>query len=609
VILGAHEIIDVFTRRRFFSQAAFDGLSWVPSLWIAALLRYDLDPTKLDVPQLVAFCGLAIVVQVLIGRAVGLYIHRWRYASFEEIVAMAEAALLTTTALTLIDLIPGLGRPVPLSTTICGGLFAMLFMGAGRFGWRVYLDRATTVDEDSQEPVIVYGAGEAGLQIVKSMRRSGPYRPVAVLDDKADLRNLVVKGVPVRGDRTDLARVAEETGATTVVIAIPSAPSSLIREVVAIADDIGLNTLVLPPVTELLGGGVGIGDIRELTESDLLGRRELNLDIDAVAHYVTGRRVMVTGAGGSIGSELCRQLHRFAPESLVMLDRDESALLGVQLSIEGRALLTSRELVVACIRDRERMAEVFAEHRPEVVFHAAALKHLSLLEMHPDEGWKTNVVGTANVLDLSIEHGVDHFVNISTDKAAQPTSVLGRTKRIAEQLTADAAGRSAGAFISVRFGNVLGSRGSVLPLFREQIANGGPVTVTDPDVTRYFMTIPEACELVIQAGAIGDGGDVMVLDMGEQVRIIELAERLIAESGRNIEIVFTGLRPGEKIAEHLVGDGEEALASTHPLISRVTLPPMTVDVRNEPNGGAPRHLDLVTGDPVAELGTSVARPA
>ena len=570
--LGAHGIIDVFTRRRFFSQAAFDGLSWVPAIWIAALLRYDLDPAKLDIAQLVAFCGLAIVVQVLVGRAVGLYIHRWRYASFEEIVAMAEAALLTTTALTLIDLIPGLGRPVPLSTTICGGLFAMLFMGAGRFGWRVYMDRATTVDENGQEPVIVFGAGEAGLQIIKSMRRSGPYRPVAVLDDKADLRNLVLKGVPVRGDRTDLARIAEDTGATTVVIAIPSAPSSLIREVVAIADDIGLTTMVLPPVTELLGGGVGIGDIRELTESDLLGRRELNLDIDAVAHYVTGRRVLVTGAGGSIGSELCRQLHRYAPESLVMLDRDESALHSVQLSIEGRALLDSRELVVACIRDQDRMAEVFAEHRPEVVFHAAALKHLPLLEMHPEEGWKTNVVGTANVLDLSVEHGVDHFVNISTDKAAQPTSVLGRTKRVAEQLTAHADTQCDGAFISVRFGNVLGSRGSVLPLFREQVANGGPVTVTDPDVTRYFMTIPEACELVIQAGAIGSDGEVMVLDMGEQVRIVELAERLIAESGRNIEIVYTGLRPGEKLAEELVAPDEESRPSSHPLISRVVVP-------------------------------------
>ncbi len=599
--LGVREMVDAVARHRFVSQAGFDGLMWIPSLWAAALLRYDLDPSNVPVGGVAAFCALAFVLQVLIGRASGLYIHRWRYATFEEIVAMARATLLTTAALTVTDLLPWLDRPVPLSTPVTGGLFALLLMAIGRFAWRIYLDRATKADSDQQEPVIVFGAGEAGLQIVKSMHRGGPYRVAAVLDDNPDLANLRVKGVPVRGDRNDIAAVAERTGARTIVIAIPSAPSALIREIVHLADEVGLTTLVLPPVTELLdSGAVGVSDIRPLTEADLLGRRELSLDIDAVAHYITGRRVLVTGAGGSIGSELCRQLHRFAPESLIMLDRDESALQGVQLSIEGRSLLDSRDLVVACIRDRERMAEVFAEHRPHVVFHAAALKHLSLLEMHPDEGWKTNVVGTANVLDLAVEHGVTHFVNNSTDKAAQPTSVLGETKRLAEQLTAEAATRADGTYISVRFGNVLGSRGSVLPLFREQVAHGGPVTVTHPDVTRYFMTIPEACELVVQAGALGDDGEVMVLDMGEQVRIIELAERLIAESGRDIEIVFTGLRPGEKLAEELFSPTEQPMASAHPLISRVAVPPV------------PPHLVAVahTDDGIVDLSdASEIRPA
>ena len=599
--LGMHDVIEAVSRRRFAAQAGFDGLMWIPSLWAAVLLRYDLDPSQVPVRGVAAFCALAFVLQVLIGRAGGLYIHRWRYATFEEIVAMARATLLTTAALTVTDLLPWLDRPVPLSTPVTGGLFALLLMAIGRFAWRIYLDRATKADSDQQEPVIVFGAGEAGLQIVKSMHRGGPYRVAAVLDDNPDLSNLRVKGVPVRGDRTDIAAVAERTGARTIVIAIPSAPSALIREIVHLADGADLDTLVLPPVTELLdSGAVGVADIRPLTEADLLGRRELSLDIDAVAHYITGRRVLVTGAGGSIGSELCRQLHRFAPESLIMLDRDESALQGVQLSIEGRSLLDSRDLVVACIRDRERMAEVFAEHRPHVVFHAAALKHLSLLEMHPDEGWKTNVVGTANVLDLAVEYGVTHFVNISTDKAAQPTSVLGETKRLAEQLTAEAATRADGTYISVRFGNVLGSRGSVLPLFREQVAHGGPVTVTHPDVTRYFMTIPEACELVVQAGALGDDGEVMVLDMGEQVRIVELAERLIAESGRDIEIVFTGLRPGEKLAEELFSPTEQPMASAHPLISRVAVPPV------------PPHLVAVahTDDGVVDLSdASEIRPA
>ena len=573
-MLGERTAMPWLTRRRFLLQAGFDAACWVPALWIAAIIRYDLVIDRVPAEQVAVFCALAVVLQFVIGRSVGLYVHRWRYATFEEVAAMALSGLLTAVALTAIDLLPRLGRPVPLSTTISGGLLAILGMAIGRFLWRIWLERLSTIQGEHRDPAIVFGAGDAGLQIVKSMHRGGPYRPVAVLDDNQDLQNLAVKGVRVRGDRTSIARIAEATGATTIVIAIPSAGSSLIREIVAIADDAGLATMVLPPVEQLLGGGVDVRDIRPLTEADLLGRRELSLDIDAVADYITGRRVLVTGAGGSIGSELCRQLHRFAPSSLVMLDRDESALQGVQLSIEGRGLLDSRDLVVACIRDRERMAEVFAEHRPHVVFHAAALKHLPLLEMHPDEGWKTNVLGTANVLDLAVEHDVTHFVNISTDKAAQPTSVLGRTKRLAEQLTAAAAGQGAGTYISVRFGNVLGSRGSVLPLFREQIGNGGPVTVTDPEVRRYFMTIPEACELVVQAGAIGTDGDVMVLDMGEQVRIVELVERLIAESGKKVEIVYTGLRPGEKLAEELFSPDEDAQPSAHPLISRVEVLPV-----------------------------------
>jgi dTDP-glucose 4,6-dehydratase len=321
-----------------------------------------------------------------------------------------------------------------------------------------------------------------------------------------------------------------------------------------------------------------VGDIRPLTEADLLGRRELSLDIESVAGYLTGKRILVTGAGGSIGSELCRQIHRFAPESLVMLDRDESALQAVQISIEGRGLLDSRDLVVCCIRDRGRLQQVFEEHRPEVVFHAAALKHLPLLEMHAEEGWKTNVWGTQNLLELASEFEVDRFVNISTDKAADASSVLGQTKRIAEQLTSHAGRENSGTYLSVRFGNVLGSRGSVLPLFREQIAQGGPITVTHPEVTRFFMTIPEACELVIQAGALSHDGEVLVLDMGEPVKIADLARRLIAECDRSVEIVYTGLRPGEKMHEVLFSPDEMPSASEHPMIQRVEVPAMSPTV-------------------------------
>ena len=357
-----------------------------------------------------------------------------------------------------------------------------------------------------------------------------------------------------------------------MLIAIPSADASLVRELSEVGVGSGLQVRVLPPVSELLDGRVGEGDIRSLTEEDLLGRREIDTDIAAIAGYLSGRRVLVTGAGGSIGSELCRQVARFAPAALAMLDRDESALQAVQLSIEGRALLDSRQLIVADLRDRPRLEEVFDEHRPEVVFHAAALKHLPLLQLHPEEGVKTNVLGTLNTLSVSLAHGVTRFVNVSTDKAADPTSVLGYTKRITERLSAAADDVGDGTYISVRFGNVLGSRGSVLTTFRSQIATGGPVTITHPDVSRFFMTIEEAVQLVVQAGAIGDGGEVLVLEMGDQVRITDLARRLIEQADTPVEIVFTGLREGEKVQEVLVGRAEVSEPTSHALINRVSVP-------------------------------------
>ncbi len=563
------------SRSRFVLQAGFDAAAWFMAVWAAALLRFDFEVGMIEARWTLVVAVLAGSLQVLSGRLIGLYVHRWRYGTFEELTGCIKSVLVVSLLLTLLNLGP-LTRAVPISVTITAGFLAMFVMSSGRFVWRVRMEHSRRPTHE-REPIIVFGAGEGGLQIVTAMHRSGRYEPVAVLDDNLDLRNLRLKGVPVCGTRDTIAEVTARTGATALVIAIPSASSEVVRDVAEIADESGLQTLVLPSVTELLGGGVGVGDIRSLTEQDLLGRREITLDIDSVAGYLTGKRVLVTGAGGSIGSELCRQIQRFAPESLVMLDRDESALQAVQLSIEGRSLLDSRELVVCCIRDSDRLREVFDEHRPNVVFHAAALKHLPLLELHPEEGWKTNVQGSQHLLELAGKFDVERFVNISTDKAAEPTSVLGRTKRLAEQLTSYAGRNQAGTYLSVRFGNVLGSRGSVLPLFRSQIAAGGPVTVTDPDVTRFFMTIPEACELVIQAGALGDDGEVLVLDMGEPVRIADLARRLIAESDRDVRLVYTGLRSGEKLHEVLFAPDEQALPSEHAFISRVAVPPMSPD--------------------------------
>ena len=300
-------------------------------------------------------------------------------------------------------------------------------------------------------------------------------------------------------------------------------------------------------------------------------------DVASVREHIAGQRVLVTGAGGSIGAELCRQLHQLGPAQLIMLDRDESALHAVQLMLHGRALLDSEETVLADIRDRRRVREVFERFRPGIVFHAAALKHLPLLERCPAEALKSNVLGTLTVLEAAADHGVHSFVNISTDKAANPVSVLGYSKRITERLTADMSARAGGRFLSVRFGNVLGSRGSVLTALSAQVAAGGPVTVTDPEVRRYFMLADEAVHLVLQAAAIGRGGEVLVLDMGEPVRIADMARRMAASSGREVDIVFTGLRPGEKLSEDRLGPGESDLRPYHPLISQVPVPPLSAD--------------------------------
>jgi FlaA1/EpsC-like NDP-sugar epimerase len=306
----------------------------------------------------------------------------------------------------------------------------------------------------------------------------------------------------------------------------------------------------------------------------LLGRHEIHTELEAIAGYLTGKRVLVSGAGGSIGSELCRQLHRFAPSQLVMLDRDESALHALQLSIHGRAALDSPDLVVADIRDSTTLNSLFARYQPEVVFHAAALKHVTLLERHPTEALRTNVLGALNMLEAAAMSGVDRFVNVSTDKAADPRNILGYTKRATERITAHFGGDAQGMYLSVRFGNVLGSRGSVLDTFSAQVAAGGPITVTHPDVTRFFMTTEEAVQLLIQAGAIGREGEVLVLDMGTPVRIDDVARRFAASTERPINITYTGLGAGEKLHESLLGGGEVDRRPVHPLISQIAVPPL-----------------------------------
>jgi len=436
-----------------------------------------------------------------------------------------------------------------------------------------------TVSADGDRRVLVFGAGTAGRRLVRSMfEPESGFVVVALLDDDKAKARLRVDGVRVRGTREEIGAVSRRFNATTLVLALPQAGTELIRELTDLATDAGLKVLVLPPLRDIIGDHPTSHDLRDVNLEDLLGRRPITMDSTVIGEQLAGRSVLVTGAGGSIGSELCRQIARFGPDRLYLLDRDESGIQATQLSLTGHGLLQGEEIILASIRDASALRTAFQRCRPDVVFHAAALKHLPLLESYPLEAWKTNVLGTANVLTAAAEAGVGTFVNISTDKAADPTCVLGYSKRLAERLTAEFARTQPGRYVSVRFGNVLGSRGSVVHAFAAQIDKGGPITVTHPDVERFFMTIPEACQLVLEAASIGTDGEVMVLEMGEQVKILEMATTLIRLSGRtDIEISFTGLRPGEKISEELFSVSEDRQTTSNPLVSSVGVPKLGID--------------------------------
>jgi len=565
-------------RLRRWVWAAVDAAIWFVAIFAATWLRYDFDPEAAFVVGTLAFAGVAVLAHLLVGALVGPYAVGHQRGSFEESLDVAQTVVVTTPALAAWAL---LADPiiVPRSVPVIAGAFALMGMFAARFlvrSWRTR--RAATRSHDRR--VIIFGAGDAGRRLVRSMLHdeTSGYSPVAFLDDDRTKRLLTIDGVRVHGNRGDMEGVARRLGATALVVALPQAESALIRELSALAEQAGLDVLVLPPLWDIMGGQVSSTDLRDLNLSDLLGRRPVSLDLATIADQIAGRRVLVTGAGGSIGSELCRQIARFGPKKLYMLDRDESGLQATQVSLTGHGLLDDDEVILADIRDLAALRTVFASTTPDLVFHAAALKHLPLMESHPLEGWKTNVIGTLNVLTAAAEVAVGTFVNISTDKAANPSSVLGLTKRITERLTAAFARSHPGRYVSVRFGNVLGSRGSVVHLFTAQIDRGGPITITHPDVERFFMLIPEACQLVLEAASIGGNGEVMVLEMGDQVKIVDVARTLIKMSGRTgIEITYTGLRPGEKLSEELFEETEEGRPTSNDLVTAVNVPPIDPD--------------------------------
>lgn len=562
-------------RTERLAWAVADSLLWFLALHVAVWLRYEFtSPPAARHVTIIAALGCA-ALQFIVGAFFGPYRIGHARGSYEETSQVARSALVTT-GLAFLIAVAWHPPHLPRSAALTGGAIAVIGMLALRLAVRSSVSRRD-LSRDVQHRAIVFGAGQAGRRLVRSALREhdADLLPVALLDDDPAKARLRIDGVPVRGGRRDLAQVVTATDATMLIIAASYAEPEVKRALAEDAAAAGIEVKVLPSLTAIMDVSDTVHSLRDVDVADLLGRSPVHLDDSVVGTQIRGKRVLVTGAGGSIGSELCRQVARHAPAALVLLDRDESGLQATQLSLTGSGLLDTDETVLADIRDADGLLQAFRAARPDVVFHAAALKHQPILERFPGEAWKTNVLGTYNVLQAAAAVQVGTFVNVSTDKAADPSCVLGYSKRVTERMTADFARSAPGRYVSVRFGNVLGSRGSVVHAFTAQIERGGPVTVTHPDVTRYFMLIPEACQLVLEAACVGGSGEVMVLEMGEPVKILDVAQTLVRISGRRgIDIVYTGLREGEKLHEDLFSPGETPEPTAHPLVFRVSVPPL-----------------------------------
>lgn len=561
-------------KTRIGGQLSFDVIAWIFAITFSASSRYDFVISNIAFGPILATGLIAAVLQVLFGKIFHLYRGRFIVATFDELRALIYTTVAVSVPLGLVILVVGPNISIPRSTVILATPIFITLSGGIRV-FRRYL-RTKQISSGGNRRTLIYGAGSMAESLIPQLLKDpkSQYLPVGLIDDSEAKRNRWINNIPMLGSWSDLPEITRQTGAQILIVCIARTDSTLMKRVEQDARLNGLQVIVLPTLDEVLQGRSGLRDLRALSIEDLVGRRPIDTEVESIASYLRGNTVLVTGAGGSIGAELCKQISRFDPSKLIMLDRDETGLQLAQIGVSGHGLLDTKDIVLADIRENEVLLELFNNIRPDVVFHAAALKHLPVLEQFPDEAWKTNVLGTQNVLEAANRVGVKTFINISTDKAADPTSILGKSKKIAEGLTSWYALSTGNKYLSVRFGNVLGSRGSLLPTFSSLIESGGPLTVTHPEATRFFMTIPEACQLVLQAGAIGRPQDVLILDMGEPVKILDIANRMIEISGKKIEIVFTGLRPGEKLHEDLYGSKEESEVLNHELISHAKVNPL-----------------------------------
>ena len=548
----------------FLADLASVGIGWMLALWV----RFEGA-----VPPWAVALSWNLILPVVLVHAVsylslGFYRRLWQYADARDLMRLAAGQAAATLASWLV-IYQGYQVGYPRSAVVLSGLLALFFVGGIRALVKLAASGSPRRRGKLGSRVLVVGAGEAGRLVARELARHPELGAVAVgfADDDPRKQGMVVGGLPVLADRSRLGEVVASRQIDQIIIAIPSASRQAISEWVRLSVRTPARLMILPGMFELLNSQVDLARLREARPEDLLGREPAAIDLDQAAAYLRDRVVLVTGAGGSIGSELCRQIGRLGPSKLVLLGNEENQLHELAADLDLDCPHCPRQLVLADIRDQARISRVLAHHRPDLVFHAAAHKHVPFLESDPEEAVKNNLFGTRNVALAALAAGAADFVYVSSDKAVRPTSIMGASKRVGELIIQSLNGEGKTTFVAVRFGNVLGSRGSVLPTFQRQVARGGPVTVTDPEATRYFMTVDEACQLLIQAAAMGRGGQVLVLDMGTPVRILDLAESVIRLAGKqphaDVPIQFVGLRQGEKVHEELLTAGEEIGATAH----------------------------------------------
>ena len=572
----------MLTKRRFIVFLS-DMILICLALNLAFLLRFDFSIPAAQLDLFWECLLVVVVVKPLVFVVTGFYNSLWRYASVQDAVEIFKGVTLSSVLAIFAVLFLRQFTPIPRSIFVLDWVLLFALLAASRLVWRVWRE-TYVVGRSSEGPrTLIIGAGEAGSMLLKEIRRQPhtAYDVIGFVDDDPEKKGMKLHGVPVLGTSKRLKTLIVTNEIEDIIIAMPSADNKTIRTIVDSCKNTNVTFRTLPSIGELIDGTLNVSQIKNVEIEDLLGRDPVVLDRELIGGYLTGKRVLVTGAAGSIGSEICRQVALFRPEKMILLEQAETPLYEIEKELVARFPGLRILPLIADVRDREKIMSAFDEFTPEVVFHAAAYKHVPMMEYNPAQAVLNNVFGSQNVADAAHRCNARNFVMISTDKAVNPTNVMGASKRAAEIYIQALSRTSRTKFTTVRFGNVLGSNGSVIPLFKEQIAKGGPVTVTDKRIIRYFMTIPEATQLVLQAGSMGSGSEILVLDMGEPVRILDLAEELIRLSGltpyEDIDIIVTGLRPGEKLFEELLIEGEGILPTAHKKIKVLAPVPIEID--------------------------------